>query len=116
MSSYFDTPEYAELKTERDALFHAPGRLDYNRPEISLLDQRIADGRWHHENPGLTGSWRISYKGESIIDSAPRFETEAAAAAFIAEQSDMIRHYAKPLYRPSRQTLDARVARYPVAA
>lgn len=111
MSSYFDTDEHKQLQHQRTALVHC-GDVRSKRAEIALIDQRDADGRWHHENPGKTGSWRIAFNGD-LMDGygIPRFETEAEALAYIDRE---LGPYPKvtAIELPSRQTLDALSARY----
>ncbi|WP_133771640.1 hypothetical protein [Enterovirga rhinocerotis] len=104
--TYFDTAEYKALQAQRDNLFYSPGRFAAVRADIRLIDQKIADGRWHHENPGKTGSWRIATGGQVEFSAGiPRFETEADALAYIAAHQTYGR--ATAVYLRSRQTIEA---------
>lgn len=114
MSSYGETEEHQQLQAQRTALLHSCGNLRRrDDPEVMLIDQRLADGRWHHDHPGLTGSWRIAVKGNAypIEDSrVPRFEAEAAARAWIERQAEHIRTSLIPLRLDTRQTIERKLA------
>lgn len=85
---FFDTAIYAKLAAESDAVFYGScpsPRTPAWREALSQIDAKIEDARWHFDNPGKLGRFRIAMNGAEVRSyGTPRFETEAEARQYLA--------------------------------